>query len=70
MLPLQARVDLGVMAMKGYSAFPKAQALLETHHHMGGGGDLTLLQRCSWCILQPQPTELLGQVYCLISEVP
>ena len=21
-----------------------------------GGGGLTLLQRCSWCILQPQPT--------------
>ena len=29
MLPLQARVDLGAMAMKGYSAFPKAPALLE-----------------------------------------
>ena len=25
MLPLQARVDLGVMAIKKYSAFPKAQ---------------------------------------------
>ena len=32
MLPLQARVDLGAMAMKRYSAFPKAQALLEPHH--------------------------------------
>ena len=29
MLPLRARVDMGVMAMKGYSAFPKAPALLE-----------------------------------------
>ena len=29
MLPLQARVDLGVMAMKGYYAFPKATALLK-----------------------------------------
>ena len=29
MLPLQARVDLGVMAMKGYSTFPKAPALLD-----------------------------------------
>ena len=28
-LPLRARVDLGAMAMKGYSAFPKAPALLE-----------------------------------------
>ena len=25
MLPLRARVDLGAIAMKGYSAFPKAQ---------------------------------------------
>ena len=31
-LPLQARVGLGAMAMKGYSAFPKAPALLEPHH--------------------------------------
>ena len=27
-LPLPARVDLGVMAIKGYFAFPKAPALL------------------------------------------
>ena len=33
-LPLQARVDLGAMAMKGYSAFPKAPALLEPHHQI------------------------------------
>ena len=32
MLPLQDRVDLGAMAMKEYSAFPKAPALLELHH--------------------------------------
>ena len=29
MLPISARVDLGVMAMKGYSALPKAPALLD-----------------------------------------
>ena len=29
MLPLRARVDLGAMAMNGYSAFPKAPTLLE-----------------------------------------
>ncbi len=29
MLPLQVRVDLGAMAMKEYSAFPKAPAFLE-----------------------------------------
>ena len=33
-LPLQAKVDLGVMAIKGYSAFPKAPALLELQHHI------------------------------------
>ena len=32
MLPHRVGVDLGAMAMKGYSAFPKAPALLETHH--------------------------------------
>ena len=33
-LPLQARVDLGVIAMKEYSAFPKAPALLEPRHQI------------------------------------
>ena len=33
-LPLRARMDLGAMAMKGYSAFPKAPALLETLHQI------------------------------------
>ena len=33
-LPLRARVDLGAMAMKAYSAFPKALALLEPHHQI------------------------------------
>ena len=28
----RARVDLGAMAIKGYSAFPKAPAPLEPHH--------------------------------------
>ena len=31
MLPFRARGELGVMAMKGFSAFPKAPASLETH---------------------------------------
>ena len=66
-LPLQARVDLGVMAIKGYSAFPKAPALLEPHilsypgQSLGGG--LTPLQRSSWCILQ---TQLTGQNWVLV----
>ena len=33
-LPLWARVDLGALAMKGYSAFSKAPALLEPHHQI------------------------------------
>ena len=64
MLPLQARVDLGVMAMKGCSTFLKATESLEPHHQIAychildtrWGGGLTPLQRCSRCILQPQPT--------------
>ena len=30
-VPLRARVDLGAMAIKGYSAFLKAPALLKPH---------------------------------------
>ena len=33
---LQARVNLGVIAMKGYSAFSKAPALLELAQSAGG----------------------------------
>ena len=63
MLPLQARADLRTMAMKGYSAFPKAPALLEPHHQIvlchiqdTCWGGLSPLQRSSRCILQPQLT--------------
>ena len=61
MLPLRARVDLGAMAMKGYSTFPKAPTLLEPHHqmvnvisgHSLGWGSLTPLQRCKqWTLSQ------------------
>ena len=31
MQPLQARVNLGAMAMQGYSTFPKIPALLEPY---------------------------------------
>ena len=34
MLPFWVRVDLGAMAMNGYSAFPKAPALLKLHHQI------------------------------------
>ena len=33
-LPLWVRLDLGAMAMKGYSTFPKAPTLLEPHHQI------------------------------------
>ena len=52
MVQLRARVDLEAMAIKEYSAFPKASALLELHHQIqfsvisrilvGGGGILLL----------------------------
>ena len=32
--PLRVRVDLGAIVIKGYSAFPKAPALLEPHHQI------------------------------------
>ena len=34
MLPLRVRVDLGAMAMKGYSPFSNTPALLEPHHQI------------------------------------
>ena len=34
MLPHQAKVDLGAIAMKADSAFPKAPALQEPHHQI------------------------------------
>ena len=33
-LPLRAGVDLGAIPMEGYSAFPKAPALLDPHHQI------------------------------------
>ena len=70
MLPLRARVDLGAMAIKGYSAFPKAPVLLEPHHQIvychiydnRWGGGLTPLQRSSRCILQPHRLSKHGYV--------
>ena len=62
------------MALKGYSTFPKAPAILEPQLQIVlcyiqdtrcGGGALTPLQRCSWWILKPQPIELFGLVWVL-----
>ena len=33
-LPLRATVELGAMAMKEYSTFPKAPALLDPYHQI------------------------------------
>ena len=63
-IPQWVIVDLGAMAMKGYSTFLKGQELLKPHQldclvsyiqdtHLGS---LTPLQRCSWYILQPKKT--------------
>ena len=60
MLPLRARLDVGAMAMKKYSTFPKALTLLELNdqclmfylrYWLARGG--YPLQRCSRCIRQP-----------------
>ena len=37
MLTLRAKVNLGAMAMKGFSAFPKNPALLEPHNEIAEG---------------------------------
>ena len=65
---------MGSIAMKGYSAFPKAPALLEPllsyslvpypGHLLRG---LTSLQRCSRCILQHQTTGLYPLVFVFIN---
>ena len=64
-LPLWARVDLGAMAMKGYSTFPKHYWSLTiklfsviSRTLFGWWGSLTPLQRCNQCILQPPLTGL------------
>ena len=53
-------MDLGIIALKGCSAFLKAPLSLEPHHQIDlchiqdtYWRSLTPLQRCSWCILQP-----------------
>ena len=56
-LPFWTRVELGAMAIKWYSVFPKAPALVEPHHQIDP------LLRCSRRILQPQPT---GHIYIYI----
>ena len=64
MLPLRVRVNLGVMPMKRYAIFLKAQALLEPHHQMQFGHLLvgsypsTEMQVGEFYISPPLPTGL------------
>ena len=59
-LPLQVRVDLVEMEMKGYSLFQKSSSdsLILYPGYSLGVGRPTPQQRCSQCILQLQPTGL------------
>ena len=50
MLIFQVIVDLGSMAMEGYSSFPISSRPSDGFMSYPG------LQRCSRCILQPRPT--------------
>ena len=59
MLPFWARMNPGVILMKALPAFPKVPALptmFSISKTLIGREGLTSLQRCSQCILQPQPT--------------
>ena len=64
------------MAMKKYSAFPKAPALLKPHSEIvlcyiqdthWEVGNLIPMQRCSRCILQPLPTGLYINQVCSLT---
>ena len=66
LLPLLVRVDLGVIAMKGFSTFSWVTGL-ERHRQMQFSViprtlarvmSLAPLQRCSWCTLQTKITGL------------
>ena len=78
MLPFRARVDLGAMAMKGYSASSKSSSITKTSpsdclvSYLGNwfwGGGLTPLQRSSRCILHPQPTGMTNFRYRIGDKV-
>ena len=65
MLPLRARMNLGVIAVKGYPHSPKLRHYWSltirlfsviSRTLVSGGGGLTPLQRSSRCILQPKLT--------------
>ena len=61
MLPPRARVDLGVMAMKGYSTLPKASALAEPHHQIVWSH----IQDSHWEEVLPLSREAVSVLYSL-----
>ena len=71
MLLLWVRVDLGTMAMKGYSIFPKAPALQEPQHQMVYlSNPEYLLGRGSYPSAEMQSmysTDPADGIFCLVS---
>ena len=59
--PLWSRVNLGAMALKEYSAFSKAPALLESHYHIVLGHIRTLagevLPHCRDAVYSTAPAD-------------
>ena len=68
-LAIPVRVDLGAMEIKGYSAFLKDPGLkrhqqtVQCHIQDTRFWSLTSLRRCSWHILQPQPTSFASVLW-------
>ena len=54
MLPFRVRVEWGALAMKGYSSYLTIWLFSVISRTLVSGGH-NRLQRCSRCILQPQP---------------
>ena len=57
-LPFRARVDLRAIAVKGYSTFPKASALLESHHEI-----VCVISRTVVRVVLPLCREAAGVLY-------
>ena len=57
--PLRAKVDQEAIAMKEYSAFPKAPALLESHHQIVSCHSKDIL-----CRVLPLGRQAAGVFYC------
>ena len=69
-------MNLGMMPIKGHSTFPKGPGLLEPHHSIvlrhiqdTQWRSLSLLQRCSQCILQSQLTVRLKKIHTFPMDI-